>query len=77
MTEKTHKTMQESESVLGFLLGRVILTFVFYVVLTPIAWLARLLGKQWMPLEADSTQVSYWNQRNRKPTPAADFEKQS
>lgn len=77
MTAKTKQNVQEKESIFGFMLGRILLTLGYYLVVTPLGWLAKVFGKSWMPLKTDSAQASYWNQRSRQPTSAARFEKQS
>ena len=48
---------------LGFVMSRVILTFLFYLVLTPIGILAKLVGKKFLDLKYDKTAETYWENR--------------
>ena len=53
---------------LGFFMTRVILIFIFYGIITPLALMAKLFGKQFLSLKYDNTKVSYWNCRKTKQT---------
>ena len=44
----------------GQVVGRVLLTLFFLLVLTPMAWLLRLLGKDLLSLKWDKSATSYW-----------------
>ena len=48
-------------TVLGWFMTRVILSLLFYVILTPIGLIARLFGNQFLNLKLDGTNKSYWN----------------
>jgi multisubunit Na+/H+ antiporter MnhG subunit len=62
--------------VLGFIMSRIILTILFYLVLTPIALLAKLLGKKFMELKYDKTSETYWEKRKIKEKNKLDYERQ-
>ena len=62
--------------VLGFFMSRVILTILFYLVLTPIGLLAKLFGKKFMKLEYDESVDTYWEKRQIKEKNKLDFERQ-
>ena len=47
--------------VLGWFMTRVILSLIFYIILSPIGLVARLFGKQFLDLKLDGTNKSYWN----------------
>jgi len=53
--------------VLGWVMTRVILVVLFYVGITPIALIARLVGKRFLDLGFEPARASYWI-----PRPAAD-----
>jgi len=62
--------------VLGFFMSRLILTILFYLILTPVALIAKLVGKKFMILKYDKSAKTYWEKRtliNKKPV---DFERQ-
>jgi fatty acid desaturase len=46
--------------VLGWVMTRVILVIVFYVGITPIAFIARLVGKRFLDLGFEPERKSYW-----------------
>ena len=62
-------------TILGWVMTRVILSLLFYVILTPIGLIARLFGKQFVELRWDKSQESYWNYRSSIPV-TGDYEKQ-
>ena len=62
--------------VLGFVMSRIILTILFYLVLTPIGLLAKLLGKKFMNLKYDKSAESYWEKRTIKEKKQLDYERQ-
>lgn len=48
---------------LGWLVTRLILIILFYFVVTPIAFIARLFGKTFLDLKFNSNVNSYWIER--------------
>ncbi len=62
--------------ILGWVMTRIILSILFYLVITPISLLGRLFGKRFLDLKIDRSATSYWIKRENKPTEPADFEKQ-
>jgi hypothetical protein len=60
---------------LGWMVTRILLTLVFFLVVTPIGWLQRLFGKRVIEVDFKSGAVSYWQARTTRPTPE-DYEKQ-
>ena len=61
---------------LGWCMTRVILGILFYLVVTPIGILTRLLGKDFLHLKADADAGSYWTPKINKPSEKSDYEKQ-
>lgn len=65
---------------LGEIFGRIttslLLGFVFYAVLTPIALLKRFLGNKDMDIDFSFDKETYWIKRNNKQVSAKDFEQQ-
>lgn len=47
--------------ILGWIMTRLILCLLFYLVVTPIALGSRLAGKQFIDLKWDAKQYTYWN----------------
>jgi hypothetical protein len=50
-------------TVLGWFMTRVILSLLFYVILTPIGLIARSFGNQFLDLKQNHSQQSYWNMK--------------
>ncbi|MEJ2052836.1 MAG: SxtJ family membrane protein [Calditrichaceae bacterium] len=50
--------------ILGWFVSRIILAVVFYLTLTPISLLGRLLKKKWMDINFTEKKDSYWISRN-------------
>ena len=61
-------------TILGWFMTRVILSLLFYAVLTPIGLIARLFGKQFLGLKMDGSKQSYWSMR--KVETSKNYEKQ-
>lgn len=62
--------------ILGWVMTRVILTLVFYLVLTPIALLGRAFGEQFLQLKKSPESTSYWVRRSGPPRQKSDYERQ-
>jgi hypothetical protein len=62
--------------VLGFVMAHVILTLLFFLVITPMGLVARLMGKDFLSLKLDCAAKSYWIPRPPKPKSAAEYERQ-
>tara|TARA_B110000438_G_scaffold303679_1_gene366449 strand:+ start:3408 stop:3818 length:411 start_codon:yes stop_codon:yes gene_type:complete len=61
--------------ILEWIMTRVILSILFYLVLTPIGLVTRLLGKDFLALRTSDSN-SYWNDRDRSLELNQDYEKQ-
>jgi len=62
-------------TILGWIMTRVILSLLYYVIFTPIGLVARLFGKQFIELKWNKSKDSYWNYRTVK-TEMGNYEKQ-
>jgi hypothetical protein len=62
--------------VLGFVMAHVILTLLFFLVITPMGLLARLTGRDFLSLKLDRTARSYWIPRDKKLKSPAEYERQ-
>jgi len=61
---------------LGWISTRVILTILFFIILTPISFLSKLFGKRFLSSGIDYDRESYWEARDKKKLSPADYEKQ-
>ena len=62
--------------VLGSIVSQVILTLLFFCVITPIGFVARLTGNDFLRLKPDPNARSYWSARTARARQPADYEKQ-
>lgn len=60
---------------LGWIVTRILLTIVFFLVVTPIGLLQRLFGKRAIEVAFEADAASYWEPRTARPRPD-DYEKQ-
>ncbi|MCF8241989.1 MAG: hypothetical protein K9J16_11430 [Melioribacteraceae bacterium] len=61
---------------LGFVMTRVILSVLFYLIVTPIGLIARLSGKDFLDRKIEREKKSYWNYREIKGYEKIDTERQ-
>ena len=62
--------------ILGWIMTRVILSLVFYGIITPIGLLSRLVGKEFLNLKLNKKENTYWNNRRKHSLKKANYEKQ-
>ncbi len=62
--------------VLGFFVSRIILSIIFFGVITPIGLLMKLSGKDILDERIDKSKPSYWHQRPDAARPKASYENQ-
>ncbi len=62
--------------VMGAVMSRVLLCVIFYLVLTPIAWIAKIFGNRFLPGGPDPAQKTYWTPREKKQDDKENFENQ-
>ncbi len=71
-----HKVWMTVAIVLGWIMTRIILTVLFYLVITPIGLLGRLFGKSFLDLKFDNNAESYWIPRKKAEFVKEAYEKQ-
>ena len=54
-------------SILGWIMTRVVLSILFFTMITAIGLISKLFGKQFLDLKWDNSKKSYWDQRQGKP----------
>jgi len=63
-------------TILGWIMTRVILSLLFYIIFTPIGLTLRFFGKQFLELRWDKSKESYWNFRTNEHLQNENYEKQ-
>ena len=71
-----HKMWMGLALVLGSVMTRVILSVLFYLVITPLGLISRLSGKDFLDLKFNKSASSYWIQRKKVIFEKANYEKQ-
>lgn len=62
-------------AILGWIMTRVILSLVFYLIITPIGLITRIIGEDFLALKKKNLD-SYWNHRDSSIELNQDYEKQ-
>jgi hypothetical protein len=62
--------------ILGFIMTRVILSLLYYFVLTPIGFIARISGKRFLTTNFDKGAGTYWEKRGEEAFKQIDYEMQ-
>ena len=62
--------------ILGWIMTRLILAFMFFLIFTPIGLTLRFFGKQFLELRWDKSKESYWNFRTNEHLQNENYEKQ-
>ena len=63
-------------TILGWIMTRVILSLLFYIIVTPIGLIPRFFGKQFLELRWDKSKESYWNFKTNEHLKKENYEKQ-
>lgn len=64
--EPLHRVWMLLAGAMGFVMTRVILSVLFYLVLTPVALFSRVIGKRYLDQGFRDQRVSYWVARREK-----------
>ena len=63
--------------IMGFVMTRVLLSLLFFLVMTPIGWIAKLTGKQFLDVQwQPGKSQSYWKYRDKQSIDSKSFEQQ-
>ena len=61
---------------MGWFMSRVLLSILFYIIVTPVGLITRNIGKRFLDLKFDKSKKSYWNFRQTKEVEKSDYERQ-
>jgi len=62
--------------VMGFIMTKVIMAIIFYLVVTPVGSIASLTGKKFLDMKIDKSAKSYWIVREKTNKLKSDYERQ-
>jgi hypothetical protein len=71
-----HKLWMMLALLMGFVMSRVILSLLYYLILTPIGLIAKIVGKKFMPLGFDKKVATYWEKRDVTVKQQIDYDRQ-
>jgi hypothetical protein len=76
LLKPVYKAWMVLSVVMGYIMTRVIMVIIFYLIVTPIGLIASLTGKKFLDMKIDKGTKSYWIVREKKQTVQSDYEKQ-
>ncbi len=62
--------------IMGWVMTRVILILLFFLVITPISLVSRLFGSKYLDLDFGEPRSSYWSRRTKSELRQSDYERQ-
>ena len=62
--------------ILGWFMSRVILSILFYLIITPIGFFLKIIGKVPLNLKQDNSLSTYWEDRGKRVSEKIDYERQ-
>ena len=71
-----YKAWMSLAVVRGFIMTRVIMVIIFYLIVTPIGLIASITGKEFLDMKIDQNAKSYWLARKGAQNVKADYERQ-
>jgi multisubunit Na+/H+ antiporter MnhG subunit len=71
-----YKAWMSLAVVMGFIMTRVIMVIIFYLLVTPIGLIASVTGKKFLDMKIDKSAKSYWLSRDKSLKVKADYERQ-
>jgi len=71
-----YKAWMVMSVIMGFIMTRVIMVFIFYMIVTPVGFVASIIGKNFLDMKIDKTAKSYWMVREMVRKEKSDYERQ-
>ena len=71
-----YKAWMALSVVMGFIMTRVIMVIIFYLIVTPLGLIASLTGKNFLDMKIDKSVKSYWIVKEKMQKVKADYERQ-
>ena len=62
--------------VMNFIMTKIIMAVIFYLILTPTGFIASLTGKKFLDMKIDKNAKSYWITREKTQKVKSDYERQ-
>jgi hypothetical protein len=71
-----YKAWMSLAVVMGFIMTRVIMFIIFFLIVTPIGLIASITGKKFLDMKIDQSAKSYWIARESAQKVKSDYERQ-
>lgn len=71
-----YKVWMALSVVMGFIMTRVIMIIIFYLIVTPLGLIARITGKNFLDMKIDKNAKSYWIVREKMQKVKSNYERQ-
>ena len=71
-----YKVWMALSVVMGFIMTRVIMIIIFYLIVTPVGLIASMSGKKFLDMKIDKSAKSYWIAREKVQKVKSDYERQ-
>ncbi len=71
-----YKAWMSMAVVMGFIMTKIIMVIIFYLIVTPIGLIASITGKKFLDMKIVPNANSYWLARDQAPKVKADYERQ-
>ena len=76
LLKPVYKVWMALSVAMGFIMTRVIMVIIFYLIVTPIGLIASLTGKKFLDMKIDKNVKSYWIAREKTQKAKSDYERQ-
>lgn len=74
--KSVYKAWMAMAVVMGFIMTGVIMVIIFYLIVTPIGFIASMTGKKFLDMKIDKSAKSYWIARAKAQKVKTDYERQ-
>ena len=71
-----YKAWMVMSVIMGFIMTRIIMVVIFYMIVTPVGFVASIIGKNFLDMKIDKTAKSYWMVREMVRKEKSDYERQ-
>ena len=71
-----YKAWMVMSVIMGFIMTRIIMVVIFYMIVTPVGFVASIIGKNFLDMKIDKTAKSYWMVREMVQKEKSDYERQ-
>jgi hypothetical protein len=76
LLKPVYKAWMTLSVVMGFIVNKIIMVIIFYLILTPLALIASMTGKKFLDMHIDKNAKSYWIAREKTQKIKTDYERQ-